>query len=183
MGDIKRINKEIVNKYGTVIDGRPRFRVSWTNDQVEKRRGTFSDWYGHILIRTVTEVRECLKYPAPYERDRWVLESLIFQPFEDIMDSPNGHYEPLYLFRTKDYKFQKPIWKAVDFLINSVLYGVKRTISDRIEEDRKAFAQEVQFFKDYMDNKAPYIATMLREGHAITVPSNYEKQNVVTEGE
>jgi hypothetical protein len=175
MGDIARINKQIVTKYGTILDGRPRFRVVWSSDQLEKRRGEFSDWYGHILIRTVEETREVLKYPGPDDRDRWIVESIIFQPWPDLPESTNGHYEPLWTFRTAEGKYLKPNWNAVDFLLNSLLFGVKKTISDRVEEDRKKFAEEVMFFKEFFDNKAPYIATMLKEGHAITVPSNYEK--------
>lgn len=176
MGNIARINKQLKEKYGCVIDGRPRWRVVWTSEQTEKMIAEFSDWYGHILIRAVHECREVLKYPAPNDRDRWVLETLIFQPWHELPESNNGHYEPLWIFREpKTDKFQNPTWRAVDFLVYSVMYGPKRSISDRIEEDRKAFAEEVQFFKDFFDNKAPYIATMLKEGHAITVPSNYEK--------
>jgi hypothetical protein len=136
---------------------------------------TFSDWYGHVLIRTVTECREVLKYPGKEDRDKWVLETLLFGVHEELPNAIHGSYEPLWIFRNEKGGYLKPIWKAVDFLVYSVLYGPKRSIADRVAEDQKAFADEVMYFKELMDDRAPYIATMLKRGSAIVVPSNYDK--------
>lgn len=176
MGEVKRINKQINEKYGLLPDMRPRFRVVWSSDQTEKREGMFCDWYGHVLIRRVYEVREVLKYPFKDDRDRWVLETMIFTPSFDLKDSENGHYEPLYVFKTNDGKYLKPVWKAVDFMLHCLLYGHKRTVEERFQADRDQFEREIQEIKEYLDDKTPYLADKLKRGSAVTVPSNYTKE-------
>jgi hypothetical protein len=68
------LNKWLLDTYGSTIEGLPLFRLIWSTNVTEKRYSEFTDFYGEIIIRTVTEVREVLKYP--FAQDRWVIERI-----------------------------------------------------------------------------------------------------------
>jgi hypothetical protein len=99
------INKFLKEQYGTTIDGKPLFRLLWTTKVTEHRHSKFNDFYGELLIRSVTETREVLKYP--YAQDRWVLERI--QLLDKGAFSIGGlrtdlpySYEEVYLFQDRN---------------------------------------------------------------------------------
>src|SRR5262245_39183754 len=76
---IETINANLLRDW-RVLDGRPIYRIVWSDTQLEMRRGKYSEFYGdHIFIREVEEVREVKKYWY-YIKPCWVFEKLIFAP-------------------------------------------------------------------------------------------------------
>ncbi len=72
--EVDRINNQLKDLFGIdTVTGLQIFRIVYSEDQLEKRYGTYDDYTkGGLYIRTVTEVREVPKYrqwiqkrPAP----------------------------------------------------------------------------------------------------------------------
>lgn len=68
------INKWLEENYGKTVDGKPLFRLIWSTGITEHRHSEFTDFLGDIIIRTVRETREVLKYP--FAQNRWILERI-----------------------------------------------------------------------------------------------------------
>src|SRR5688500_10465557 len=172
MTNDKRINKELQRKYGTCHDGRPFFRVVWSTSQLEKRFGTFNDFTpSGIFIRQFHGLREVKKYMGPDFKDYWVLERLRFEPNDEIWDSKNGHYEPLWVCRAaKTGERLRPVFKACDIICFTSLWGVEKMRSDYLQEEKDEEAREVELFENMLDDERPWLAQQLVRGSAIIVP-------------
>jgi hypothetical protein len=98
--NVKRLNKMLQDLYGVNPRGEPTFRIVWSDEQFENRRGTYSDFYGKLFIRQVVETRLVPKYPQI--RHEWILEKW-FPPEisanSELPDSVRGSYEPVQVFR------------------------------------------------------------------------------------
>ena len=85
---VKNINSELVREFGYFLD-KPKFRVVWTGDQIEKRLALFGN-------SETPELKEVPKYPY-VKPSWWMLERAVEFQDESVKDGNN--YEPLYLFR------------------------------------------------------------------------------------
>lgn len=144
METIKVINKRLASKYGLAYDGRPNFRVVFSDTQFETRFDDFEDFCGEIFIRRVREYRECPKYS--YIVGKHVLEELHFFEYGDLKDRPfiNSAYEPLWTFMDKDHNALYPVWPAVEFAVECKLEGIRRTIKQKVKRDFKAEEKAAQ---------------------------------------
>lgn len=178
---LKQINKHLKNVYGCHLDGRPRFRLAFT-DQIEKRWGTFQIYTGNLFLREHHGMMELPKYPAKDQKERWVLEQLVFAPgmvTSGLVEGQNGSYEPLYVFPKDDEGNPlQPTTRALDFLLHTLRYGKKRTMSDFVEEEEEAEKKALAKDLEILDNESPYLATMLHNREAIVVPGKV----VLTDG-
>lgn len=180
MENIVALNKLLADRYGKLPDGRPIFRITWSEGQLEKRWGIFNDYYPgtNIFLREFKGVREVKKYS--WIKERWILEKLIILPrkqFElpSIIGGENGTYEPIWVFWYKDGSYQKPTWNTVEFLVHGLLYGKAPSIPnqgsmDDIEKAEKL--AEIREFEEMLDIRTP-LQSALHDGDAISVPSNY----------
>lgn len=177
MEDIKRLNKKLDETYGRSVDGRPIFRIVWSDSQTEKRVGTFREYIGPIFLREETKLAERKKYPDI--KSRWILEKLIFPPAPYCyeLDLINGSYEPIWTFEGKGGIFVKPEWWACEQLCKFAIYGPERrlTASELEDIDQKAFEKEVQHNLDVLEDHDPLIPNLIRAGEGIVVPSTFEK--------
>ena len=127
---VKVINSQLKDLYGSdIVTGLPIFRVVWSEDQVEKRHGTFVDYVPNteIYLRTVTEVREVPKYKQ-WIHGRHILERLVVVPEVNRAELPASKisYEPLWVFRKGDDNeteegYLPPALDKCQFIIDSVL--------------------------------------------------------------
>lgn len=117
------INELLLNHFGTdTVTGVPMWRVSWSEDQFEKRLGTYDDHTeGGLYIRTVTEVREVPKYSQWIHR-KYVLEQLVGIPPQNQMELPDAKmsYEPLWVFEDGQGNYLPPSFAAAKFVIDSI---------------------------------------------------------------
>lgn len=145
------INRRLLSRMGLELDGRPKFRLSWSTDQLEKRLGTWPEFSesGKIFLRMFTGCKEIRKYPQA--KDRWVLERLVFDPTLELVGSRSGSYEPIYVFQGANGDYLEPTWKIIEILIyfweNP---NPKKTLPDMIREEEAFDQQEVEFFANVL---------------------------------
>lgn len=116
-----QINEQLINHFGLdTISGQAIWRVSWAEDQYEKRFGTWIDYHGDIFLREVTEAREVLKYP--HLKGRYVLEQLVQVPSFQQKDLCGAKisYEPMHPFWDKNSEYLPPNFTVAKFIIDTV---------------------------------------------------------------
>ena len=166
METIEILNRRLVERYGTNLILKARYRIVWSSDQFEKRLSEFSDFHTiHILLRTVKEVREVRKYPD--FQNRWVLETLTYCPFPAVKDH-NG-YEPLFVFQRNDGTPLDPNWNAIEFILNRLnTRVVPKSPSTFVEEEEKEQEAEAQKFMEMLENPTE-VAESKRLTNTVTV--------------
>lgn len=120
---IDAINKKLYEQY-RVLDGRPIYRLVWSPDELEVRKGMFSEFYGHIFIRQYTAVKQIKKY-WNYQTPRWVFEKLVFiagnqalkEMETELVECRNGTYEPIYAFVDGDENPLPVAWEVVEYIV------------------------------------------------------------------
>lgn len=168
-----KIIQQWLSHQGRTPDGRPLFRLVWSDKATEKRLGTYNDFKGSLFIRQVREVREVPKYN--YIRERWIIEK--WAPPEEVInmelpESSQGSYELIWVFSDKEGNYLKPTMKAVQFLVDyirknqKVLSGARR--SELMTSLLDADDAEVESFMDAMDISPIEIALNLGEAVGYT---------------
>lgn len=144
---IESINTDLLSKY-RLLDGRPIYRVVFSDDQFEFRKGEFTDYYGPIILRVVKEVRLVKKYWY-IQPPCWILEKLIFTNGyqalkdlkEELVDSGNGTYEPLLPFKDGQGNALPVNQRVVDYIIWK-LHNPTKTLPSDVEAEK--LAQEIE---------------------------------------
>jgi hypothetical protein len=117
------INQLLMSHFGRdTVTGQPMWRVSWSEDQFEKRLGEYEDFTdAGIYIRTVKEVREVPKYRQWIVR-KYVLEQLVGIPAQNMAELPTARmsYEPMFPFEDRNGDYLPPSFEAAKFVIDSV---------------------------------------------------------------
>lgn len=151
--DEREANRWLTEHYGTTIDGQPLFRVVWNDNRVtEKRKGTFRDYVlgTDVLIREVTEVRECLKYP--FAQDRWILEKITILPDEiygiEIFSNNRYAYEGIYIFQTAQELFLPLNMEMLQTAMYLALVWGNMKYPERLERRFKALAEKEKAKKE-----------------------------------
>jgi len=106
---VDRLNKDLAREY-VVLDGRPIYRIVWSEDQLEIRRGMTREYYGSIFIREYFSVGPRKKYWY-FQNPCWVLEKLTFiqgqaalkEIITELVECANGTYEPIFPFVDKNF--------------------------------------------------------------------------------
>ena len=163
------ISIALKEKYGSAFDGRARWRLVWSEEQTEKYSGEREVWVHGIFLRQEKGLREVKKYG--YLKDRFVLERLVYMEVPDLPESSNGHYEPVYVFQTKDLQYLEPNLLVCEMVINWLLYRKIDKILDWENEEKKKEALELQSYFDFFEESDTALA--LRIGEGVTVPGNY----------
>lgn len=117
---IEYINEKLLAEYGRSIDdGRPNYRVVWSDDQLEKRVVTH-DTHGNELILPEVDLRP--KY-RQYIRHRYVLERLTVVIGEtDLLEKIP--YEVVWTFQSKSGKYLPPWFEGCRFIIENILLNM-----------------------------------------------------------
>jgi hypothetical protein len=170
---LQSINKKLADKYGFMdnpVNHYVRFRVVFSNEQFEHRRGIFNDFTpSGIFIRQVEEVRKTKKYPRL--PDRYILENAVPNPVLDVMNKVS--YEPIWVFHDDEERPRNDIvcWRAVDLIIfMSFHVGNKRKVSDYMEAEAQRRRDDIAWFSEQMENELPFTAAKLAIGEGIVVP-------------
>jgi hypothetical protein len=146
---LKQVNDLLARELGESLFGKPNYRVIWSTGDTEKRFGTFSDYYGKIYLRTVSEVRTVLKYPN--DQDRFILERI-----QSAVGNPelteDYSYEPIYVFKDKR-GFHLPLnMRVIEFFIKRIKEppSAQEIRTDAEEEVARAEEEEVAEFLDIL---------------------------------
>jgi len=174
--DIQDINTQLERHFGIHTEtGRPIWRISWSNDQYEKRWTDYDD-KGKAL--EFPEVRELPKYQ--WIRNRWILERLVSAlDQKDLVTKLS--YEVAWVYKDRFGEYIVPVFEAAKFVVD-IIYAkegkkpfpkyIDRESKEPIEAQKERIDKLVEeLFGDESD-------LMLRTvtGEASIVPRNYEKQ-------
>lgn len=179
--DIEYINKQLKDEFGVdTITGAPIWRVVWSEDQFEKRLGTFDDITpAGIYLRTITEVREVPKY-RQWIQEKYVLERLVVIPEWQREELPTTKvsYEPLFVFWNKNGDYLPPKYIVAKFVIDTIYsaqYGTKNLKKYTDDEDSQEASlelkrQRVDEIMEYLwgDQAAHYDAVKTKEAVGLT---------------
>lgn len=116
--NIRYINKLLREHFGvSTEDTRAIWRVSWSNDQFEKRLTAFSPAGIEFLTPQILELP---KYQ--HVKDRWILERLVLVPeFQQVeLVGAKTSYECIWVFHDRDKNAVEPIFEAAKFIIDLV---------------------------------------------------------------
>ena len=96
----KSLNNWLRESYGRTVTGKTKFRIVWSEDITEHRKGQFNEFYGKIFLRTIIGIRELPKYN--YIHNRYILEG-----WKDEDLSFNGGYLKLKVEIISQFMFLK----------------------------------------------------------------------------
>lgn len=174
-------NDKLLELYGKhILCGLANFRVVWSEDQFEKRFGTFDVYAGDRFIRTETGIRETQKYS--YLDHQWIVERLHPNYHKDVMEG-NYIYECLWAF-PKGLPLK---WEAVDYCCKMALAmlpnekNVPRTEAEAIYQDEEKKKQEVKEEREKLDNVSneSNLEMSLHEGDAVSLSGTGHKEQSV----
>lgn len=196
---IDSINNQLVDLFGIdTVTGLPIWRVVWSEDQFEKRFGTYDDYSSEgLYIRTVTEVRVVPKYKQ-WLHDTYILERLVLVPDSDKEEMLEAKlsYEPIYPFLDKNNKPLPPKIQACKFIVDTI-YSVQAVhkamitgsenadrplarYSDgltaenaRDEQEKRIKELENELFGD----ESSLMGTTIDCGSSIIVPHTFKEKN------
>lgn len=160
--EARTINDKLLEMYGRHISAdRANFRVSWSEDQFEKRFGIFNVYYGDMFLREETGIRTVPKYE--YLDCQWVVERLHPNYHKDVMEG-DYVYEPLWAF-PKNLPLK---WEAIDYCIKMALQLIP------IESDKRTPQTEKEAMYQDAERKQKEIKDARQELDNISDPSELE---------
>lgn len=179
--DIEYINKQLKDEFGVdTITGVSIWRVVWSEDQFEKRLGTFDDITpAGLYLRTVTEVRLVPKY-RQWIQEKYVLERLVVIPDWQREELPTAKvsYEPIFVFWDKNENYLPPKYIVAKFVIDTIYaaqYGTKNLKKYTDDENSQEASldqqrQRVDEIMEYLwgDQAAHYDAVKTKEAVGLT---------------
>jgi hypothetical protein len=175
---IELINDLLKSHYGVdTVSGDSIWRVVWSEDQYEKRFGTYDDITpSGVYIRTVTEFRLVPKYKQ-WIHEKFVLERLV------LVQAQNEHelttkvsYEPIYVFEDANNNYLPPKFIAAKWVVDciyAVQYGTDHSLS-RYVSNENSQEESLELKKQRVDEiyKSMFGEPQL-PGLVVSVPSNY----------
>ena len=182
--DIDYINKSLRDFFGNdIVTGLSMFRVVWSEEQFEKRRGTYDDYTpAGLYICTVTEVREVPKYNQ-WIKERYVLERLVAIPEISQDDLPVSRisYEPLWVFEDVKGTYLPPKLTACKLVIDTVYASMGRGLlakykdpDNSTEAERENTRSRVAKIQDELFGDETIISDALARKEGIVVPHTYK---------
>jgi len=168
---IEDINKKLINEYGYELDGRPKFRIVFSEDQYEKRWIDFTD-EGFPLLEK--EVREVPKYKQ-FIHQKYILERLVPIISEtDLIEKMS--YEPCWVFQDKHQQYLPPFFDGCKLVIDSMYAKMGRKDgfakykeTGLTQEERLAHIEKVE--RELFGNETP-VGDALAYGSGVVVPGS-----------
>lgn len=170
---IEYINEQLILRYGKYSDGRPNFRVVFSDDQYEKRLTDFTD-EGFELIRP--EVRLLPKYKQ-YVREKFILERLLPIVGETDLITKTS-YEPAWVFQDKRGNYLPPFFEGCVHIIESLMSKIDSANSHTRYKDKNVSKEEKEAHllsveRDLFGNETD-ITDHLSMGSGVTVQKEKE---------
>lgn len=167
VSQVNWINKKLAENYGKDDLGRPNFRISWSDDQREKRKCRPRIYLGDIFVRQLEneEVQEVPKYP--FLHARFVLERLQYHCNEELVENPS--YEPIHVFQDKAGNALPVVWDMVDYACHYIMTGQVKSKQAYEEEKARQDHELVENTRAELKNDRPYLPTMIEMGEAASI--------------
>jgi len=177
MENVKRINKYLIDHYGYSADSKPKFRLVWSENLLETRKGLFSE------LAVFEEIRQVPKYS--FLKDRWILEiyTLAYPQIfgrsitqkADIVVNSDG-YEPLRVFQTRKGEYLKPDLEVCKIICDGWSELVTRPEGRRLTQkqasydDKKKMEAEAAKFFNLLNDDDSTLLNQLHDGEAVVLP-------------
>lgn len=185
---VENINKRLLEHFGIDTDtSQPIWRIVWSEDQFEYRKGTYTDYTpSGLFLREVTEVRYVPKY-RQWIQKKYVLERLVVVPEMNLVELAGTKlsYEPLWVFEDKFGNALPPKWEAAKFIIDTVYaaqYSNHNLARYKDPENSQEASMELQkqrvdkLMEELWGDELGQVGLDLLHGQGIAVPSNYIKK-------
>lgn len=134
--EVAELNQQLIDHFGIdTVTGKPMWRVSWSNDQYEKR---LTDRTPEGLSLLYPEVKELPKYP--WIKDRWILERLVLIPDVNIAEIPSEKqsYECMWKFEDRFENALPPTFWASKFVVDTIYAAMgKSSLVKYVDEEAK----------------------------------------------
>ena len=179
METVESINSQLRDLFGVdTVTGREMYRISFSDDQYEKRLGTYTDYTREgIYLRTVTEVREVPKYKQ-WIRHKYILERLTIVPDVNAEDLPTSKltYECIFVFENFKGEPLPPRIDVAKIAIDSLHAGMGKSNMAKYKDDYSKYTEEernkrinelMEYLWDPSDNADALVA---REGIVVPHP-------------
>ena len=153
----KSLNNWLRESYGRTVTGKTKFRIVWSEDITEHRKGQFNEFYGKIFLRTIIGIRELPKYNYIHNRyilEGWKDEDLSFNG--EVPEAKGGDYIPIYVFEDRNGNPLPITYKVLTFIIASI-QGRVRKDNEISEEETKE--KEIQAQVDSFDDHPGWLKT------------------------
>ena len=185
---IESINSQLVDLFGKdTISGIPIWRVVWSEEQFEKRLGTYDNITpSGLYLGSVTEVRLVPKY-RQWITKKYVLERLVAVPDSQQNELPTSKvsYEPIYVFEDGNGDYLPPKSIVAKFVIDTIYaaqYGgshLKKYIDDEYSQEASldAKAKRINSIFEEMTGEESSLGGTTVSGESIIVPTSYERGN------
>lgn len=177
---IEDINKKLRDNFGLAFNGRPNFRVVFSDDQFEKRWTNYTDDGVELLH---PEVRELPKY-RQYIRGKYILERLVPAGIStDLIEKVT--YEPAWVFQDKDGNYLPPFFDGCRFVIDSLnsqiqVAGTFTKYKDVNETAEERMAKVKKVENELFGNETPVgDALAYGSGVSLSTPASLEKDEKV----
>lgn len=170
--NIAEINRLLLRDFGQEYDGRPRWRVVWADDELEKRKVYVTPEGWQLLYPKVEEVKKYL-----HIKERYVLERLIPVFGETDLTTPYS-YEPAWTFEDRFQQYLPPRFDACKFVVETIYGQLDRAKSHPKYKDESVDPEyrakmlkemEVKLF----GNETP-AGDALAHDYGVTVPGKEE---------
>lgn len=173
---LERLNTRLKTEYGYFQGSpSPNWRVVWSEDQFEKRYGTFEDRTPEgYLIRRVSEVREVPKY-RQWVHNKYILERMMANFTHNGEMITKMQYEPVYVFENPEN--QPPIFDAIKFIVELVYEQAARACGVpyvKYAEDPDAEEKRIAKIREELYGDRTDVSDALAYKEGIVVPSNFE---------
>jgi len=180
---IKTLNQRLKDNYGKFEDGSAIWRISFSDDQLEKQQGTFRDYDANgNFIREYRGVKEVKKYE--WIRGKHLLERYTIVPFQSKYELVEAKvsYEPVFVFEDKDGNPLPPKWEVIQIVIDDIHKKAMQAVGIRVPyKDPDAVvdpeAKKLRLdglVKELFGNETP-VGDALSHKYGVTVPHSYEK--------
>lgn len=115
---IETINKRLLDFFGKFENGEPRYRVVWSEDEIEKVMTNFTKEGFMLPYEVLSEVP---KY-RQYIHNKYILERLVPVPAisQRRLCDKKLSYEPLWVFEDNNGNALPPKWQVITILLDSI---------------------------------------------------------------
>lgn len=176
--ELESMNNALMAQFGIeTISGRAIWKLVWSNDEMEKRYGTFEDRNAAgDLIRRVTETRVVPKY-RQWNPDKYILERLVLVPKyqQEELAGATTSYEPIFTMMDKNGEYLPPRLDVCQFVIHSVYAAQGKApvpIKDYDPNDKnglEAKKKRIDDIMEYFYGNDTDLQQNLKFGHAVSM--------------
>lgn len=165
---IEKINEWLARDYPKHIDGRPMFRIVWSEDQFEKRWiDTTKD--GLQLLNPVVE--EVPKYKQ-YIQGKYILERIVtILPGVETDLVEREPYEVLWVFQDRHGEYLPPRYDACKIVIEQVYENMTKGVEVK-KEDPDAYEKRIKHMEEILFGNESPVTDALKYKEGVVVPGN-----------